>query len=62
MSGLGDGWWWGVCGVCVGAAIVLLRLVAGYAASCLALTPIEVTDKQRTLLAIAETGGFCSSN
>ncbi|KAK4293237.1 hypothetical protein Pmani_034049 [Petrolisthes manimaculis] len=61
VSGRGNWWWWGVCGLCVGAAILLLRLVVGYAASCLTITPIEVTDKQRTLLAISETDiGFKS--
>lgn len=51
-------WWWTGLFLCVAAFVVLLKLIMSYIASYLKLSPIEVTDKQRSLLAIGETGLF----
>lgn len=51
-------WWWTCLFLCVAASVVLLKLIMSYAASYLTLAPIEVTDKQRSLLAIGESGLF----
>ncbi|XP_037775274.1 transmembrane protein 209-like [Penaeus monodon] len=48
-------WWWTGLFLCVAAFVVLLKLIMSYIASYLKLSPIEVTDKQRSLLAIGET-------
>lgn len=56
LSGWGPGWWWGCWGVCAMLGVLLVRLLLSTLLLYLTLPPIAVSDEQRKLLAINQTG------